>query len=292
MGRAWVMNRGVGFAEKFAPTTNGKTERGARHSGRWSFTLIELLVVIAIIAILAALLLPALGKAKEMARNVKCCSNLQQQATIMNLYASDYAGFVPYSLPYIVGYPPAGFWEFLMAPYAGIKVEYTASGWYKDLGAKLREDNIFRCPEADKGFLSAMASYGYSHLQGYGHNFAAGYAPRAHDYGAGCDPRTLHRCKMPAETIYDSDSKDWSPNESSGIWYTNQYLYSGRWSSVDGYTYTRHFGIGINAAWMDGHVSRIGFSKYMAGKDGCAAYYTNYIAKLDYGAGFDDQQWH
>ena len=74
----------------FSPGRNASP--GARPS---AFTLIELLVVIAIIAVLAGMLLPALGRAKESGKRIGCLNNLRQLGLSLTLYADNHRGLLP-----------------------------------------------------------------------------------------------------------------------------------------------------------------------------------------------------
>lgn len=115
----------------------------ANYRNRKGFTLIELLVVIAIIAILAAMLLPALSKAKQKAQAIKCLSNTRQISLAMIMYTGDYNEQFATGGHWIAGDSPGMDWG--TSPDNINKAQLMDSA-LSPIAGYLKSADVFKCP--------------------------------------------------------------------------------------------------------------------------------------------------
>lgn len=125
---------------------------------RPAFTLVELLVVIGIIAILLAILMPVLRRARDQAMAVNCRSNLRQLTMAVLFYANEHKGYVVG--PYGIIDPPQWSGGYIL----GIsQTDYrpTATGWLATSGA-LKNPRVWLCPNDSRLPLGITYSYTYN----------------------------------------------------------------------------------------------------------------------------------
>jgi len=206
--------------------------------GLIAFTLVELLVVIAILAVLAALILPAISVATGKANLVKCASNLRQitAATLLSandnngmypalvVFSFDSAGWIaPISATNSPNSPTPSPWGVALAPYLGFAPVNSAQ-----VSSPAQIPAIFKCPAAAKNAAENQANSWINTFPSYRYNsYAAGRTAAA--------TVTLSRAMLWIDAVWPG----WPQN-----------------------TFAHQNPGGINAAYLDGHVAFMTFSDY------------------------------
>ena len=219
------------------------------------FTLIELLVVIAIIAILAAILMPALQQARERANNTKCTNNLKAIISGYQQYAGDYQGWLCSAYLTAAASAGQGWWGTVIPDYVSgsntghlnkvVEADFSKGVW-----------KVFQCPSEQAGFgtyADGLLPFTHYALNGRLVGKAFGM-PKGSDSGQ----QQVLPCKesdlsQPSKAVVYTDGREQNPFSYYVQWLVDEVEWAGKKVKSLRHNNAKT----LNSSFYDGHVATL-----------------------------------